>query len=101
MPLLSPTQIKSVLKESGVRTKKELQEILDSNGLGPDQVIEELGSTIRGADNSATRLRGLETALKLNGLLRNDQESIIPNVTILIRDSQYEVNPILIPRETI
>lgn len=101
MPLLSPTQIKSVLKESGVRTKKELQEILDSNGLGPDQVIEELGSAIRGADNSATRLRGLETALKLNGLLRNDQESIVPQVTIVIRDSQYEVNPILIPRETI
>ncbi len=97
MPLLSPTAIKTVLKESG-KGQSELLKLLEANGLGPEECIEELGTAIRGADNSATRLRGLETALKLNGMFPKEGASEIPSVTIIINDSQHIVNPILIPR---
>lgn len=101
MPLLSPTQIRSVLAETKKSTSKEnaLQELLNSNSLGPSDLIEELGSTIRGADNTAMKLRGLEIGFKLNKLLGSDTEGPAPPVVnIIINDSNFEINPILIPR---
>lgn len=100
MPLLSPTQIKSVLKETGVKDTNEIQKILALNGLSPDEVIQEVGYIMRGGDNSNIKLRAAETALKLNGLLRNDNEGpSAPIVNIIINDSEFNLNPILIPRE--
>lgn len=99
MPLLNPNQIKSVLAEVGVK-KDDIKGLLDANGLGPAELIEELGSAIRSADSSAMRLKGIETGLKLNGLLRNDDSGVqAPVVNIIINDAQFgEVNPILVPR---
>lgn len=98
MPLLSPTQIKSVLKETKSR-EGDLQELLNENSLGPEDLITELGSTIRAADSTAMKLKGLEIGLKLNKLLgNNDDGPLAPIVNIIINDSQFEVNPILIPR---
>jgi len=100
MPLLNPNQIKNVLAEAGIK-KNDIKALLEANSLGPDELISELGSAIRTADNSATRLRGIETGLKLNGLLRNDDSGVsAPIVNIIINDAQFgEVNPILVPRQ--
>lgn len=98
MPLLSPLQIKNVLKET-TKNGTPLQELLDSNSLGAEDLISELGSTIRAADNTAMKLKGLEIGLKLNKLLgTNDEGPQAPIVNIIINDSEFSVNPILIPR---
>lgn len=97
MPLLSPTQIRSVLKETKT-DEKDLKSLLNDNGLSPEDCISELGSAIRCADSSAMKFRGLETALKLNGLLQSDTGVQIPVVNIIINDSNFATNPILIPR---
>lgn len=99
MPLLSPTAIKNVLKESGIKKDLELKDLLGANSLGPEELIEELGHVVRGADSSAIKLRGIETGLKLNGLLTNNDAPQMPTVNIIINDPQYtDVNPILLPR---
>lgn len=98
MPLLSPQQIKSVLKETS-KNSSELQELLEANSLGPSDLIEELGSSIRAADSTAMKLKGLEIGLKLNKLLGGSEDGpTAPIVNIIINDSEFSVNPILIPR---
>lgn len=98
MPLLSPQQIKSVLKEA-VKTDNDLQAALNENSLSPTDLIEQLGSTIRQADSTAMRLKGLEIGFKLNKMLgSNDEGPQVPIVNIIINDSEFSVNPILIPR---
>lgn len=100
MPLLNPNQIKNVLKESGIKDPKDIKNILDVEGLDVDSLVSELGSVVRSADSSAIKLRGIEAGLRLHGLMRNDEVAAVPNVTIIINDSEFrETNPILIPRE--
>jgi len=101
MALLNPNQIKSVLRESGLSTKQEdVKKLLDVEGLGVSELITELGSVVRGADSSAMKLKGIETGLKLHGVLQRDDVVQVPQVTIIINDSEHsEINPILIPRE--
>jgi hypothetical protein len=99
MPLLQVQQVKRALRESGISDKNEIQKLLELEGLGPGEVISELASVMRGADNSATKMRALDTALKLNGLLKNDEGVLAPTVNIIIHDSEFSgANPILIPR---
>ncbi len=103
MPLLQVNQIKNVLKESGISSKDDIKSILAREALGPDDLISELGSVVRGADSSAMKLKGIETALKLNGLLRNDSDgAVAPIVNIIIHDSEFSqgINPILLTRES-
>lgn len=100
MPLLSPKQIQNVLKETGIKDQKDVKKILEVEGLGVDELISELGSVVRGADSTAMKLKGIETGLKLHGLMKNDEVSQVPVVNIIINDSEFcEVNPILKPRE--
>ena len=98
MPLLSPNQIKSVLRETA-KNGTPLEELLRANSLGPEELIEELGSTVRSADSTAMKLKGLEMGFKLNKLLGNNEDGPqVPVVNIIINDVQFELNPILIPR---
>jgi len=104
MPKLDPSQIHEVLKQTGIRKsssprgKEEIKDLLENNSLGAEDVLDTLGSLMRGAENETTRLRAAEMGLKLNGLLQNDQVAA-PSLTIVIRDkASAEVNPILIPR---
>jgi hypothetical protein len=100
MPLLSPTQVKNVLRESGIESQSDIQKLLEVNSLGPQDLIEELGSTIRASGSDAMKYRGIELGLKLNKLLGNNEEGpAAPVVNIIINDSQFELNPILIPRQ--
>ena len=105
MPLLSPSQIHKVLREEGLAgaTKAavgSLQDLLEKNSLTPDEVLENLSSQMRSAENPATRLRAAEIALKLNGLLNSDENRPDFHITINIIDSDFSgVNPILLPRQ--
>jgi hypothetical protein len=99
MPLLSPTAIRDVLKESGLTDQTDIKKILEANSLSPNDVIQEVGYILRGGESSAIKLRAAETALKLNGLLNNrDEGPTAPIVNIIINDSANIENPILIPR---
>lgn len=109
MPLISPLPIDTtaVLREAQriskppkANTKKEdLQDLLDQNCIGSADVIDHLATIIRQGETEAIRLKALDTALKLNGLLQNDFQQIVPTVNIIINSAkEYSVNPILIPR---
>lgn len=102
---LHPAQIHEVMKTVGAANAKNLaaneniQDTLDRNGLGVDDVLDAVGSIMRGGETDSNRLKAAEIGLKLNGMLKNDEGVKIPIVNIIIRDSQsFEVNPILIPR---
>jgi hypothetical protein len=108
MPLMNPNQLKTgireVLKSSGLGSKTdsisktELNNLLDEAGLNPVNVLDTLGSIMRTAEKEETRLQACKEGLKLNGFLEKDEVRSIPVVNIIIRDSNCEVNPILIPR---
>lgn len=108
MPLLSPNrpadlkpdQINKVLKTVRSSSDKEnFKDLLDANGVGAEDCIQQLGSIIRGSEFENNRLRAIELGVKLNGLLKDDEVKNIPVVNIIINDSEHiGINPILIPR---
>lgn len=99
MPLLSPSQIHQALRPlvKEQKEKRNLQELLNDACLTPEEVLDNLSAMMRAGDSDSTRLRAAETALKLNGLLNNDVVQM-PSVTIIIKDSEFSLNPILVPR---
>lgn len=97
MPILSPSQIQNVLKETKLGSQ-ETADLLLSSGLAKEDVINCLSEIMRGADNSQTRLRAAEIAMKLHGMLKGDEAVNAPVVNIIIKDSPTEVNPILMVR---
>lgn len=103
MPLLLPNQLNNVLQALPGREKKEtskstLKDLLESSSLGEEEVLDVLGTLMRGADTSAVRLQAAKTAMQLHGMLSGDEGVKIPVVNIVIRDSEFTLNPILIPR---
>ncbi len=105
MPLLSPSQIHSVLRESALPAPKSekgnfiLNNLLLKHSLTADDALERLSAEMQTGDTSATRIRATETALKLNGLLDSSENKPDFHVTINILDSEFsQCNPILIPR---
>src|SRR5690349_5241070 len=109
MALLNPSQIHKVLSNSGVspspRVPRDpgeevaLKDLLESHDLSPSNLLEQLRSLTMMADSDSTRLKAVDTGLKLNGLLAKDEMSMVPVVNIIIKDSEFaSINPILIPR---
>lgn len=113
--LLNPNQLKSgiqaVLKESklssgsgsatDLTSENRLNNLLEANGLGPEDVISQVGSMMRCAENENTRLSAAKLGLELNKMIgsKNDQGNLGPVVNIVITGfNPTEVNPILIPR---
>jgi hypothetical protein len=106
MPLMQPSTV--ILEEAGVikpttkNTPAAISEILNSQGLSREDIIESLQSLALYAEKEETRLRAQELALKLHGELRNDSGSNIPNFTFVIQnyneESNVQVNQILTPR---
>lgn len=101
MPLLDPRQIHEVLKKETQaaprRDRAELSQLLEDANLSPSEVLDQLSNVMRCGETEGNRLRAAETALKLNGLLTPEDNRDF-TVIININDSQFEVNPILIPR---
>lgn len=101
MALLNPNQIHRVLGEAGLTAKPEasLKELLESNGLGANEVLQELSFVMKGSENPSARMTAIKTAAQLNGLLANEDGVNIPIVNIIINDPEFvNVNPILLPR---
>lgn len=100
MPLLSPNQIHEALKpiRKEQSEKQSLQDLLEKNNLSPDEVLDNLSAMLRAGDNDSTRLNAAKIALQLNGLLDKNETANIPSVTINIIDSNFSLNPILVPR---
>lgn len=110
MPLLKPeleqSQIHEVLKEVGLKKsssqskddKKTIREILADAGLSQEDIAQELGTLVRMAENETTRMRALETAAKMSGMMQEESRPMVP-ISIIIQDPRaVEINPILIPR---
>lgn len=100
MPLLRP-EIDKVLKSAGIGSFDEtsLSKRMAEHGLGLGDTIGRLSDITENADSDAVRLRAIDTALKMHGVLKETGNVIVP-VTIIINDPQstFKVNPILIPR---
>lgn len=100
--LLSPNQIHNVMKETSLRettrTGESLDDLLEQSSLGKREVLDTIGSLMRGADTSAVRLNAAKLGAQFHGLIDKDAGIQMPAVTIIIRDSEFSFNPILIPR---
>jgi hypothetical protein len=103
MPLLNPLAINSILNEAGITRrpkteKQELTELLENNNLSADDVLQTMSELMRAADTSSTRLAAAKIAAEMNGMLVTDGVKQIPVVNIVIHDSEFSLNPIIIPR---
>ncbi len=102
---LDPSQIHQVLKAtSPAQTQKadsknsDFKDLLDRSGLGESDVLEAIGSVMRGGETDQSRLRAAELGAKLHGFMQPEGMNV-PNVTIVIKDAQVgSINSILIPR---
>lgn len=103
---LDPSQIHAVLKQSNpnsnLPSKNEepsaFKDLLDRNGLGESEVLDAIGSVMRGGESDQVRLRAAEFGAKLHGWTQNDAIAV-PQVTIVIKDAQVgSINSILLPR---
>lgn len=90
------------IRPSRAARKGDLTDLLESNSLGADRLIESLGSIAHNSENDSLRLRAIETGLKLNpetrAAMREADAKELPIVNIIIRDGNG-MNPILIPRK--
>lgn len=108
MSKLDPSQIHQVLKETKAplsthsNSKRDepnaFKNLLETSGLGEEEVLQSIGSVMRGGETDQVRLRAAELGAKLHGFMQNDAISI-PSVTIVIKDAQVgSINSILLPR---
>lgn len=104
MPLLTPAQIHSVLRteKASLRENQSVEDLLDEASLSKEELLLNLSSIMRSGETDAVRLRALEGALRLHGLLSSTKESSTEPavaVQIIIQDGDFSgLNPILIPR---
>jgi|SRR5665213_291177 len=102
---LDPSQIHQVLKQANPlarnpdsETRSDFKNLLEKNGLSEDEVLESIGSVMRGGESDQVRLRAAELGAKLHGFMQPEGMNI-PSVTIIIKDAQVgSINSILIPR---
>ena len=99
MPLLSPISIDRALQEAGISKPKTVREALDAAGLAIPDVVERLELIVSNSDSDSTKLRAIESILKMHGALE-DSSKQTQSLTIVIQDSDvsFDVNPILLPR---
>lgn len=103
MPILKP-EIQNALREAGLvhdPSNKSLDELLDNNGLSKDAILQTLGFIMENAGSDQTKLRAVENALKVRGLMK-DTPTTVPSITINIIDPSKKdatVDAFLLPRE--
>jgi hypothetical protein len=103
MPLLSPQQLNPILEAAGfLKDDKDLKSILDKNGMSKGEIVEEIANIMRGGESGHLKLRAAELGAKMQKMLTDDSSVSLPSITIVIKDSAFsEINPILIPRESV
>ncbi len=85
--LINP--ITEILQSAGISKPKNadsnsLKELLDEKSLSLTEIIEELSMLVRGSQDDSIRLRGIDKALQLHGVLK-DEVSQVPQVNIIIQ----------------
>lgn len=111
MPLISHN-VQAALREAGIVKDPDAQDDtvqshLDNEGLSLKETIGLLGDVALGADTSAVKLRAIETALKLRGVLK-EQAAPPPSFNIVftspsdlpVGNNSPKINPILVPRKS-
>ena len=90
----------SLMEAAGLKKQENrtLREKLQDAQLGTDDALTVVSSIAHYGENDAIKLRAAEMALKMNGDLAVDEQKVVPVVNIIIRDSTFGVNPILVPR---
>jgi hypothetical protein len=97
----------NLLKEAGILKTQEnpesLEELLKSNNLSKNDLLEAISFLANNGQTDAVRLRAVELGLKLQGLLAADNQVAATSFTIVIRDANPTptINPILLPRPQI
>ncbi len=100
--------IQQALRDAGLikdpsDAPSSVNDLLDQEDLSLQQTIQHLSDVVSGSDTSAVKLRAIETALKLRGVLK-EQAAPPPSFNIIINDTSGKdpsvngLNPILIPR---
>lgn len=109
MPIIQHN-VQAALREAGLVKDPDaiddsVQGHLDAEGLSLKQTIGLLGDVALGADSSSVKLRAIETALKLRGVLK-DQAPPAASFSIVFSSPNDipngkeppKINPILVPR---
>lgn len=99
---ISDSAVEKLLKNNGVikssAADKGLPSILEDHGLGPEDLVKELKYLLDSDESAHVKLRVIETGLKLNKALGEDEQKFSP-INIIIKDGEsVSINPILIPR---
>lgn len=91
-------------RENSPSKTKTLDNRLTEAGLSLDSTLWNLAEIMRDSESDAIKLKAIEQALKMHGVLK-DNSNTGNVVNIIINDSQFETsggrNPILFPREII
>ena len=105
MPIIDTTReleiARELMAESGVSSDKPLPELLKQNRLDTNSLLGKLSDMIDDNESPHIKMRGIETGLKLNGVM-NDKDVVkqMPTFIINIKDKEsVTINPILLPRE--
>ncbi len=91
--LINNSPISEILHSAGIIKPKSneegnrLKEILSDSGLSLEEVISELSNVVKGSGDESLKLRGIDTALKLHGAMKEEDKSI-PQITINIQAPQ-------------
>ena len=108
----TPSPINEILQAAGViraksaDEKNHLKEILNDSALSLEEVISELSNVVKGSQDESIKLRGIDTALKLHGAMKEEDKSV-PSITINIQapreaasesEETYGIPSIFIPR---
>lgn len=101
--LINTQSIDEILEETGLVVKaKDLPAAMEKNNLSPDDLLSALSGIVHGGQSDATKHAAIQTGLKLNRMLADENTKVTPVFNIIINDSKaVAVNPILLPRELI
>lgn len=108
-------EVQAILRKSGVIKEphpclgdpESIQEKLTAAGLGLDDILENLAGIANSSGNEALRLSATRDALKMHGVLKENQPAAaMPSFTIIINDKEGAAvsqiqgeNPIFLPRQ--
>lgn len=112
MPIIKP-EVQKVLRSAGLLPEEKseaggtMNEGLESAGLTTEAIADELTALALRSSNEALRLRALETALKVKGALK-DTPVTVPSFTVVIQTNEdhdlgqtHGVSPNLFPRQSL
>lgn len=71
--------------------KAQLQHLLNRNGLGLSEIVENLRDISRGAEKEETRLKASELVLRLHDVLRDEKDLAATTIVFQFADSNVNL----------